>query len=277
MLENQENHIEEELTLEDIDFILPDDFEEEEEETTEESDTEELDIDESTEEVEEAEEVEETETEETAETETEKEFKLSEMLGFEEFKFNHEVGKVDELSADDVKRFLQLGMKEDRDTNAKLDQVFEFEEVAEMFGMSVKEVVETLKDQYFTKVAQEKGSNFEDVKYRYNNERQSREDKQFERLAKKYPDVDTKNLPKQVINDMKSGEDLVKAYEKYQSDSTVSAKDQEINQLKTEMAELKKQLEVVNQNSKTKKKAVVKKSSDTATDNDPFLEGLFGD
>ena len=261
-----------ELTLEEFE-VLPDDFEEEEVELEE---TEEETVEE--EEVESTEEVEEVEQEESEEeTEDTTEVALEDL----EVKFLHDSKKLKDIPKEELQTYIQKGMNHDR-VQEKLsvanETISDFNEIATMFDMDVNSVIETLKDQYFNRIAETEGRNVDDVKKVYNADRKNKEAKMYERFVSKFPDVKTDSLPQEVLNAVKGGEDLVSAYQKHTSDNELQTKSTELDQLKSEIEGLKKQLNVTNQNKKTKKKAVVKGVKDSGTDakQDDFLQGLLG-
>jgi hypothetical protein len=259
-----ENMIEEEL-----EYILPDDYVEEEEESTEETE-------EATDE-----EVEETEEETTEEVEEVEEDTTETALEDMEVKFLHEVKALKDIPREELQSYVQKGMNHDRiqeKLNTAYDQIESFKDVADMFEMDLPSVIETLKNQYFTNKAETEGRQVTDVKREYEGNKKDRSAKMYDRFLTKYPDIKTEDIPQEVLQSVKEGEDLVKAYDKYTGDAKVKAKDTEIDTLKAQVEELQKKLGVKDQNTKVKKKAVVKKTSDSSgIDTDDFLAGLMGD
>jgi len=243
-----------------------------EEETTDDPQTEEVEGEESTEE--ESEESEETTEEETEETET----VLLEDL---EIKVLGETKLLKDIPRDELQSIARKGTDYDR-VKGKLDvaqdEVNEWREISEMFEMSPQEVRDTLKEQKFKELAGDT-RDVNDVRREYEADRKSTNDKMYERFVEKYPDVKTDELPTDVIDAVKSGQDLVSVYDEHMRKSESTTKDTELSALKKEMAELKAQLGVKKQNTKSKKKGVIKKTSgnDTNTSNDDFLDGLNGD
>lgn len=275
--EIMDNQIQEEL-----DYILPDDYEEEAEETTE-AEMEESEVTEATEETEVVEEAEET-TEEVEESEeTEESEEVAESLDDLEVKYLHEVKKLKDIPKDELKTLVQKGMNHDRVQekytiiNDKFNQI---KELSNLYNMDEDTLIKTLYDQYYQNAAEAEGTTPEAVKSRVESRKKDASQKMYERFATKFPDVGAKDIPKEVWDEVANGEDLSKAYSEHLRTSEIRSKEDEINQLKTQMAELEKKLKVKSQNEKVKKKAVVKSTSKHGSDDiaeDEFLQGLLGD
>ena len=269
-----DNQVEE---VEELDYILPDDYVEEEE-TQSDEDVEETEVETLEEEVEETEEVETDEEVEDDNDNTIEESPLSDL----EVKFLKENKKLGEFDREELKTFIQKGMNQDR-LQEKFESVNEintqYKELAEMFNMNEKELLDNLKNQYFTSKAEEEGRAVKDVINEYNSNHKDRETLMYERFVKKYNDVDIDKIPQEVLDRVKNGEDLVDAYERNIKDMSISEKDTEISQLKDKITELEKAIKVSKQNKKIKSKSVVKKTSgsDKSDNKDDFLQGLLGD
>lgn len=248
-----DNEIEvQDTPVEELDYILPDDYVEEEEAETDE-------IEEETEATE----------EETAEEPVEESWDDLELnvLGVKT--------KLKDHSKEEAKERMQKGFDYDRikeKNNTMQDDLNEWSEISEMFGMSLQEVKDSLRDQHFKDRAEAEERNFNDVKSEYTATRKSNVDKMYERFVAKHPSVDTDSLPAEVIDAVKSGKDLLTVYDKHMGDT-------EISQLKSKITELEAKVGVKTQNDKAKKKGVIKKVSNSGTDTpkDDFLQGLLGD
>jgi len=267
------------MSIDDIE-ILPEGFNEETGEIDEIEETAEVDTVEEAAETDEEEVETEEETTEAEETDT----KLSELLGFEEIKVNHETKSVNELSADDVKAAIQKGMAYDgkvEKIQGKMKEATEmsgrFEDVAKLFEMDTNQLIESLEQQYFDFAANRDKRNVEDVKKDYLSDKKTNEQKMIEKFVDKFPGVDADSLPEEVKESMALGEDLVNAYEMHLKGEELKGKDTEIQALKDEVAELKKQVKVNKQNEKTKKRGVVGKVDGGEDIKDDFLQGLFGE
>jgi len=270
------NEEEQQMNLVEEDYILPDDYVEEE--TTDE-DTEPTEEAEETQE-DEAEVSEEDSTEEQAEDETSEENTID-ALGDLEVKFLGESKKLSEMPSEDVQKLVQLGMNQER-FHEKYETLKETESnlsnTAELFGMDVGEMLSQLREQHFKNVADDEGRNINDVRREYDSNIQGKKDNVYKTFVDKYPDVNPNDLPMEVKMDMQDGLDPIKSYEKYLNASEISKKDSEINELKAKLEALEKGESVKEQNTNSKKKSVVKKTKDAGTDNvDDFLKGLLGD
>ena len=117
----------------------------------------------------EAPETEEEEVEETTETEPENveyTFRLEDL----EIKFLHDVKKLKDIPADELKTYVQKGMDYDR----KLEKIAELtesnnkvKELAEFYNMSENDLINTLFENYFEQQAETKGLTKEIVKKEY--------------------------------------------------------------------------------------------------------------
>lgn len=266
-LENQA----EENSLVTDEYLLPEDFEEEEAEETTEAESETEDQGNPVEE----------ESKDTTDGESETEESLG-SLDDMEVKFLHETKALKDIPREELKSYVQKGMNHDRmqeKLNAANDTINDFKDIAEMFDMSMESIVDTLKNQYYSNKAKQEGRKADDVKREYESNKKDRQTKMLDTFVSKYPDVKAEDLPQEIKDAVKNGADLVSEYEKYLSGEQSASKDAEINQLKTQLAELEKKLEVKTQNDNLKSKSVVKKvsESESADDNDPFLQGFWGD
>lgn len=272
----------EEMNVEEQDYLLPDDYKEDEEysfddkEESETAESEEAEVEEKPEE--DSEEVKEEQTEESEESEEDTTDTALEDL---EIKFLHETKALKDIPRDELQSYVQKGMNHDRiqeKLNQAYDTIDDFKDIAQMFDMDMSQVIDTLKNQYYTTKANEEGRQVADVKREYESNKKDRNTKMYERFLEKYPDVKTEDIPQEVMQSVREGADLVNAYDKYNNTSQAKAKESEIENLKLQIAELKNQLGVKDQNSKVKKKAVVKKTSDSSgIDGDDFLAGLNGE
>lgn len=259
--------------VQELDYILPDDYEEEAEETTE-ADTEELEVGEEAEATEEESEVEDT----LDETET----VVAESLDDLEVKYLHEVKKLKDIPKEELKTIVQKGMNHDRIAekftlaNEKLEKL---NLLGSLYGMSDAEVVDALFNRYYEDTADKEGLRPEQVKARVEADQKATVQKMYDRFVSKFPDVKTEDVPKDVWEEVKLGEDLTRAYENHLKQSTISAKDSEITKLNSRLAELEGKLKTFTQNETVKKKAVVKPTSNNGSDevgDDDFLMGLLG-
>ena len=260
--------------VQELDYILPDDYEEEAEDTTE-AETEELEVGD------EAEATEETEEESKEEAEVTKE--VAESLDDLEVKYLHEVKKLKDIPKDELKTLVQKGMNHDRIAekftlaNEKLEKL---NLLGSLYGMSDAEVVDALFNRYYEDTADKEGLRPEQVKARVEADQKAITQKMYDRFVQKFPDVNAKDVPQEVYDAVRfAGEDLTKAYEDYLKQSTISAKDSEINKLNSRLAELEGKLKTFTQNETVKKKAVVKPTSNNGSDevgDDDFLMGLLG-
>jgi hypothetical protein len=269
-METMDNQIQE-----DLDYILPDDYDEAEdtiEAEEDESEEETLAEDNASEEVEESEESEETEKSEPSES-------LDEL----EVKFLHEVKKLKDIPKDELKTLVQKGMNHDRIAEKfKLanEKVERLRQLSELYGMSDMDVINSLYERYYEDVADGDGLTPNQVKARVEESQRATTQKMYDRFAQKFPDVKAADIPAEVWDEVKFGEDLSKAYDNHLRQNTILAKDSEVNQLKTKLAELEGKLKTFTQNEKVKKKAVVKSTSVNGSDNvkeDDFLSALLGD
>lgn len=257
-----------ENNVEELDYFLPEGYEEEAEESTEEvAETEEQEVEAVEEEV---------ETEESEEVE---ENTIETALDDLEVKFLHETKTLKDIPQDELKTYIQKGMNHDR-IQEKLtqayDQIDDFKDIANMFEMDLSTVIETLKNQYYENKAQKEGRQVSDVKREYESNKKDRTTKMYERFLDKYPDVKTDDIPQEVMQAVREGEDLVNAYDKYTNTSKDKARDSEIESLKAQLAEANKKLGIKEQNTKVKKKSVVTKTSDSSgIETDEFLEGFL--
>ena len=259
----EEDIVIEETTSEPMDIddfeLLPDDYVEGdgEEETDEESDEE--------------------ESEEVTEEE-EKEETTIEALEDLEVKYLRDSKKLKDIPREEIKTFIQKGMNHDR-VQEKLqianEQNTEFTEIAKMFDMELKDLTETLKQQYFEGKADRENRNIEDVKKEYSASHKNSQQRAIDRFMTKFPDVKLDALPQEVVDDYARGEDLVTAYNNYNKGAELKTKETEISTLNDKIKTLEKELATHKQNAKTKAKGVVKATNGAGIEHDEFLEGLF--
>lgn len=237
---------------------------------------------------EESEEVEEQEESEESEEQTEDDDEEEETeevedttdteLGDLEINVLGEKVKLSDIPRDELKADVQKGKDYDRVKGQRdtfQDNVNEWNEISEMLEMSPKEVKDALKTQVFTKISETEGRNVEDVKKEYEANRRSASEKMYSQFLDKYPDMKVDDLPQDVQDSVKSGENLLSAYEKHVSGTESAAKDSKISELEAKLAKLESKEKVKTQNTKTKKKAVVKKTKGDNIDHDDFLDGFL--
>ena len=162
--------------------------------------------------------------------------------------------------------------------NTARDEINEWKEISDMFEMSPQDIRTALMEQKFEEIAGDT-RDVADVRREYEANRKSLSDKMYERFVDKYPDIKTDDLPEDVVDAVKAGRDLVEVYDEYARGQELSGKSNEISELKAQIAALEAKVGVKTQNTKTKKKGVIKKTSgsDTNTNTDDFLLGLTGD
>lgn len=283
MNDTNDNVTNEDNPIEELDYLLPDDYVEGEEydfdgKNTEEDST--TDEEETKEEVDTDEEETETKEDDSAEEETEEEVKEELPLDDLEIKVLGEVKKLSEIPREELQSTVRKGQDYDRVKDQLTDarsEINEWHEVAEMFDMSPTEVIETLKEQHFKQKAESEGRNVDDVKSIYNANRKSRTDKMYETFVDKYPDVKVDELPQEVKDDIAMGKDVTKSYENHLSNSKLSDKDSKISELQTKIDDLEKAIKIKEQNTKSKKKGVVKKTSGSdGIEHDDFMDGFLG-
>ncbi len=205
-------------------------------------------------------------------------------------------GAEQELSYQDAVIYAQKGMNYDKlmhnyETLKNSPERQIFERQAQSLGMNVKEYAQYL-DNFQVKSLENKAlqqlqqaypnENAEVLQqlaklqvqdylrqkqaqeYQKEQERLQREEdlftNQVERFLNAYPNVDAHNLPQEVLEYMLQGEELLSAYRAYENDL------------------LRNKLTAVETNEKNRQKAVGGLANDNAgeTENDPFLQGLFG-
>lgn len=261
---------------EELDYILPDDYEEETEDTTE-AETEESEVGEEAEATEEKSEVEDNNPVDGTEA------KVAESLDELEVKFLHEVKKLKDIPREELQTLVQKGMNHDRiaeryaQATEKLERM---KDLGALYGMTETEVMDALFNRYYEDTADREGLTPQQVKARVEANKKDTMQRMFDKFNEKYPNVNANDIPKNVWEEVKAGEDLVRAYSEHLKQETISAKDGELNQLKTKIAELEGKLKTFTQNETVKKKAVVKSTSVNGSDNvkeDDFLAGLLGD
>lgn len=264
--------------MEELDMILPDDYEEED--TTEpvtEVEAEETETEDTTEVEEETEhpESEETEPEQTEEhPETvDNSFELP-------FKFNHEEGKLTDKS--EAQRLVQLGLlyqsKEQefntlRESKGQLDKMVQ---IAELHGMDVDTLYDSLYNQYIENQADATGYTPEQIrkemelsakekaitsKEQTEQETNARNE-MYARFRDTYPGVDAKQIKPETWTAVNAGTDLTTAYT------------MQLNK------ELQEQIKIKTQNVKNKSTSpavgTTKTGTADSTKDDDFLDGFWG-
>ena len=262
--------------VEDVMNLFPTDHEVEAEVVADES-TEEVEAEEST-----TEEVEGEESKEESIEETEEETEETETVALEDLdiKVLGETKQIKDIPREELQSMLRKGTDYDRvreKLSVSQEESNEWNEIAEMFEMTPKEVRDTLKEQKFKEMAGDT-RDVNDVRREYEADRKSLNDKMYERFVEKYPDVKTDDLPIDVIDAVKAGKDLVSVYDEHVRNTDSTTKDTTISDLQAKIAALEAKVEVKNQNTNTKKKGVIKKTSgsDSNTNTDDFLAGLTG-
>lgn len=259
--------------MEDRDYLLPDGYEEEE--TTEPVETGEVEEAETLGETEETTEVEPSEeTTETTETPSEPEFKLP-------YKYNHQEG---ELGFEDAQKYAQLGMlyankiaPEMEQLKAIVEPYNEVKQLAELYGMGTKQLVETLKNQYIETQAAEQGVSPEYIRKEQALNKKEKDLEEKDKEAKKeqaskemfskfltaYPNVDLKAIKPETWAAVDAGMDLTTAYTR-----------QENEELRTQLAQKEK-----NQSNRVASPVVSATKTGGAEPpkkEDDFLSGLMG-
>lgn len=248
---------------EERDFLLPDDYTEEQEEVNTEVET--------TEEPTEA--VETTETPEVTETPAESPFLIA--------KYNKAEIPLD---AESARNLAQLGMFYQEKIQPEYDrlkgigeQFGKIEKLAQLYGMTPDELHESLYNQYIATAAESEGITPEQKRKEQEliqkeqqltaqlTESQQKQESQamYERFMDAYPDVKVESIKPETWLKVDKGLDLVTAY---------------TMQLNQELQQQFKQREQIDTNKKTSP-AVATMSNGGAepTKSDDFLEGLFGD
>jgi len=235
-----------------------------EEADTEESQTEEVENEESTEESEE--EVEETDT-----------VSLDDL----EIKVLGEVKLLKDIPREELQSVVRKGTDYDRvkeKYNTLQESDNEWSEIAQLFELDARGVKDALLEQHFNKVAEAEGRSADDVKREYKANKKSMQDKMYDKFIDKYPDVKIDDLPESVTDAVKLGRDLTTVYQEHAREIEKSEASSKLSEYEAKIADLEAKLNVKTQNSKSKKKGVVKKTSgkDSNTNTDDFLLGLNG-
>ena len=124
------------------------------------------------------------------------------------------------------------------------------EEIAKQYAQSEYRNQEALKAQQKAQEAQ-----------RTEQERQSRAQEQVAAFVNEYPDVNIRELPQEVVDDInKNGETLLSAYRRYEN-----------KQLRAELAAARK-----NNSNRSKATGNLTDNAGSSTAGDPFLQGLLG-
>ncbi len=258
---------------EELDYILPEGYVEEEEAQLDGEETEE----EPTTTEDETESTDDTDEESTDEEEEE----AVEPLENLELKVLKEVKKLSDIPREELQSMLQKGGDYDR-VKDKLGmaqgEVDEWKEISDMFDLTPSQVREALKEQHFKSIAEDQGRHVDDVRKVYEANRKSENDKMYDRFADKHPDVKIDSLPQEVLESVKNGRDLLKVYDEYTNSETIESMKSEIDDLKKQLEGKSKAEDIKKQNTKSKKKGVIKPTSNSGdVETDDFLAGLNGD
>ena len=268
--------------MEELEYMLPDDYVEENTiDSTPDADFEMDDVEETTE----AEEVETTpEKVEAVEPEvngTEVKASETETPGFKlPYKFNHEEGELTDLV--EAQKLVQMGLlyrskeSEFNDLRANKEQYNKIAELAELFGTDANGLYDTLYNQYLESEAEQRGltpeiirkerelvAKEQVIKAREASEK-AEADKQamYTRFRDAYPEVDSKSIKPETWALVDKGIDLTTAYT------------QQVNK------EMQEQIKILTQNSKNKSSSpsvgTTRNGTADMTKEDDFLSGLFG-
>lgn len=268
-MENMDNQVQEEL-----EYILPDDYEEEEVEETEEEgeETTETDSEET-----------ETQTEDLESNETTEEETVENKLEDLEVKYLHETKTLKDIPRDELKTLVQKGMNHDRVSeklNIANEKLSQLGDIAKLYNMDEQTLIDTLLDNYFQQTADSEGITKDQAKSKYEQGKKNSQQKMYDRFIEKFPGVEGKDIPQSVWDAVTSGEDLSVAYRDHLSEQSNQTKSDEITQLKNKIESLEKQIKTKEQNETVKKKSPVKSTSKHGNDEfegDEFLQGLLGD
>jgi hypothetical protein len=252
-MEEMDNQIQE------IEYILPDDYEE-------------------------TEETPEVETEETEETNDEVVEEVTEAaetfdLGELEVKFLKESKKLKDIPKEEIGTLIQKGMNHDRLIEKHKKEMTEslegFEEIAGFYGFDLATLKDALQEQWFAYKAEQEGKSANEIKleYKLNKGQKTPVDKQaqaFEKLLDKH-NVTPDDIKPETWELFKEGTDLSTAYE-------IQLKDEALAESKAQIAKLQAEVKVAKQNQAVKQKGVVKPTTSNGSDDieDDFLAGLFG-
>lgn len=252
MLE-MDNQIQE--NQQELDYILPDDYEEEGTPTEPES--------------------EEVDEQEPAQ---EQEFDLRDL----EIKHFKDVKKLKDFTTDELKEYVQKGIDYDRvkeqrtKTEEQLNGLKGFSDISKLYGYEPSEFMDLLRNNHFAAMAESNGTSEEFERKNYeltlkeqqllameaDKQTKDKQAKDIEAFIQEYPSIDPSTLPKEVVDAVNSGESLKTAYIAYEN-----------KQLRAELERAKKLVSNV-------KSAPVKSTTGNGgsdpTENDDFLSGLFG-
>lgn len=219
---------------------------------------------------------EEPESEEQAENPTdESDLESTDSLGDLEVKYLKETKKLKDIDKEELTSLIQKGFNHDR-IKEKYDKV---KEVADLFKMSESELIDSIYNQYFEAEADRRGTTIDKVKADFEATKKTSEQRMYATFLDNFPDVKAEEIPKEVWAKVKGGEDLTIAYKEHKLASTVKGKETELSQLQQRISELENKLKTKAQNEATKKKAVVKPTTNNGSDEaevDDFLSGLLG-
>lgn len=263
--------------MEELDYLLPDDY-----------------VEDTTDEVTEVDETEETETEDTAEVEEESEQPDTEATEPEQteesdktvdsfelpFKFNHEEGKLTDKA--EAQKLVQLGLlyqskeaefNELRGSKGQLDKM---SQIAELHGMDIDTLYDALYNQYIENQADATGYTPEQIRKEMElsakekaitSKEQAEQAEQaktamYAKFRETYPGVDAKQIKPETWTAVDAGTDLTTAYT------------MQLNK------ELQEQIKIKTQNVKNKSTSPVVGTTKTgtadSTKSDDFLDGFWG-
>jgi len=219
----------------------------------------------------ESEEIEET-TEEVEESEETEEVEETIDFGDVEIQFqDDERTKLSDFTPEEVKRYIQMGMKDEfqeNKTNVRAnDTVSAFDSVAELYGIDTEGLLEELKSQIFATQSEEGGRHVDDIRKDFDGNHKSFKERSINRLLDANSDLTYDTIPKEVLNDLKLGKDIVNSYNKHLLTT-------ENGELKDKLAKLEKDLKVKKQNEKAKKKTFVKKKSGSVNQGSSLLSEI---
>jgi hypothetical protein len=230
-----------------------------------------------TEEIEEIEEVEteeefdDSEEEQTSETEESEEEETPRSYDELKIKWDDDETNFTDYSDEEIQKYMGLGFKTEekiKQANAKVNETLsEFNDIAGLYEKDLPVFMSELKDNIFNFIAERDGRNIADVKTEFESKHKSFTELSMNNFLDKYPDLSAKDIPDEVMQQIKLGKDVTSEYENHLLKS-------EKNSLESKVKDLEKQLKVAKQNGETKKKAFVKKGSGNTNTNDSFLSSI---
>ena len=222
-------------------------------------------LEEQTNEADESEELEENEEQEEVE-EVEEESRQYDDI---EIKFQDDPRtKLSDFTNEEIKNLMQLGEKAEfqiEKHNVKANDMLQrLDRISEMYGTEgTDDLLLQLEDRIFdARSKEEDGKDFgrhpNDIRKEYESNNKTFKERSIERLLSEKPELNSEDIPKEVLEQLKFGKDLVSVYENYLLKA-------DIDNLKSQKETLEKELKTLKQNSKNKKKTFVKgKTSKTS-------------